>query len=629
MPVSSDHHDYRDALSLASDAARRAGALLRDEFHRRGGPRGEGSHADIDVEAGKLICDLLRPRGASIRCEDPSVRETGSDPRHIWLIDPNDGTSAFLRGWRGSAVSIALLRDGVPVLGVVYAFCYPDSGAGDLVAWAEGQPLTRNGRAITPPRLAEATLDAPGDLPAIVFVSQDADRNPAANAACVRPTRYIALPSIAYRLARVAAGDGLAGVSLSGPQDWDYAAGHALLRGAGGVLVDRAGKEVVYAPDGSSWANDCFGGAPQVVEALRARAWESVRQPVSPAQPPYALVWPRKGGAVSDPGMLSRAQGCLLGQLAGDSLGGLVEFQDHGRIATSYPHGVRDLRDGGTWDNLAGQPTDDSEMALMLARTLVHQGRYHQGKVLDAYAHWWPHAWDRGGTLRQALRETTSVKDTAERLRLVKQHANQHSQANGCLMRISPLGIFGAGRSSELSQWARQDSQLTHPNPVCQESCAVFVAAIAHAVAHGGGARAAYQAALEEAGRPGVLGVVRLILAQAELAPPADYSSQMGWVLIALQNAFWQLLHAANLEEGVVDTVMRGGDTDTNAAIAGALLGAVHGRDAVPRRWQAALLSCRPLPDSGTRHPMPQEFWPVDALLLAEALLAGGKEDGK
>ena len=62
-------------------------------------------------------------------------------------------------------------------------------------------------------------------------------------------------------------------------------------------------------------------------------------------------------------------------------------------------------------------------------------------------------------------------------------------------------------------------------------------------------------------------------------SPPADYVHQQGWVLTAFRNALWQLLHATNLEEAVVDTVMRGGDTDTNAAICGALLGAVHGRD--------------------------------------------------
>jgi hypothetical protein len=100
----------------------------------------------------------------------------------------------------------------------------------------------------------------------------------------------------------------------------------------------------------------------------------------------------------------------------------------------------------------------------------------------------------------------------------------------------------------------------------------------------------------------------------------------MGWVLIALQNAFYQLLHAVNLEEGVVDTVMRGGDTDTNGAIAGALLGAVYGRRAVPSRWIATLLSCRTLTGSGTEHPQPPEFWPVDVMELAEALLFAGRQ---
>jgi hypothetical protein len=76
--------------------------------------------------------------------------------------------------------------------------------------------------------------------------------------------------------------------------------------------------------------------------------------------------------------------------------------------------------------------------------------------------------------------------------------------------------------------------------------------------------------------------------------PPADYVDQLGWVLIAFQNALWQLLNAPSLEEGVVDTVMRGGDTDTNAAIAGALLGAVYGRNALPKQWIEKILSCRP-----------------------------------
>jgi hypothetical protein len=91
---------------------------------------------------------------------------------------------------------------------------------------------------------------------------------------------------------------------------------------------------------------------------------------------------------------------------------------------------------------------------------------------------------------------------------------------------------------------------------------------------------------------------------------------------VALRNAFFRLLRSPSFEEGVVDTVQAGGDTDTNAAIAGALLGAVHGREAVPLRWRLAVLSCRPLRGlPGVRQPRPRECWPVDLMELAERLL--------
>jgi hypothetical protein len=96
-------------------------------------------------------------------------------------------------------------------------------------------------------------------------------------------------------------------------------------------------------------------------------------------------------------------------------------------------------------------------------------------------------------------------------------------------------------------------------------------------------------------------------------------------VKIALQNAFHELVHAPSLEEGVVATVRRGGDTDTNAAITGALLGAVHGRDAVPAQWRSLVLSCRPLPPRA-RRPRPRACWPVDLMEIAERLLLAGEE---
>ena len=118
-------------------------------------------------------------------------------------------------------------------------------------------------------------------------------------------------------------------------------------------------------------------------------------------------------------------------------------------------------------------------------------------------------------------------------------------------------------------------------------------------------------------------------IANAADAAPVDFMTKMGWVLIAMQNALWQLLHAPSLEEGMIDTVMRGGDTDTNAAVCGALLGAVHGRDTIPEQWLGKLLNCRPAAGRpGVRRPRPKCFWPIDALELAERLVRPRQEHG-
>lgn len=306
--------------------------------------------------------------------------------------------------------------------------------------------------------------------------------------------------------------------------------------------------------------------------------------------------------------LLSRAQGCLLGQLAGDSLGGLVEFRTPEDIRRKYPNGVRELADGGTWGTLAGQPTDDSEMALALARMLAERGWYDPEAARQAYLAWLDSgSFDCGMTVARGLRGLP----------------DPDSQANGALMRISPLGIYGANYALELvAEWARQDAAITHPHPVCQQANALFTMAIAHAIRQGCGVGELYEHIVSWAEGMKVDGSLLEAVHGAAHSPPADYVHQQGWVLTAFRNALWQLVHAPSLEEAVVDTVMRGGDTDTNAAICGALLGAVWGREAIPDQWTICVLNCRPAAGQPkVRRPRPERFWPVDALDLAARLL--------
>jgi hypothetical protein len=76
-----------------------------------------------------------------------------------------------------------------------------------------------------------------------------------------------------------------------------------------------------------------------------------------------------------------------------------------------------------------------------------------------------------------------------------------------------------------------------------------------------------------------------------------------------------------DFEAALVGTVARGGDTDTNAATAGALLGAALGREAIPSRWILPVLACRPLAEAGALRPRPMTCWPDDVLEISEALL--------
>jgi len=123
------------------------------------------------------------------------------------------------------------------------------------------------------------------------------------------------------------------------------------------------------------------------------------------------------------------------------------------------------------------------------------------------------------------------------------------------MMRISPLGIFGASHElQQVAEWARQDAALTHPNPVCLQANALFAMAIASAIRTKVEAQTIYRRVVSWAQEMNVNETLMECISRAAAAPPADYVHQQGWVLIAFGNALWQLLHAPTLEEGVVDT---------------------------------------------------------------------------
>ncbi len=303
---------------------------------------------------------------------------------------------------------------------------------------------------------------------------------------------------------------------------------------------------------------------------------------------------------------LQRARGALWGQAVGDALGTTVEFEKETSIA-ARPAGAwpQALVGAGPFGLQPGQVTDDTELALALARTLAQHHRYDDEAVAQAYLRWHDSGpFDIGGATKQAFAGPGTAAE-------VRARANHLTQANGSLMRQSPLALFGAGQPREvLAELAQRDSALSHPHQVPRWACAVFVTTLSDAIETGDEGPALYERALTFArGSP-----VEATLLDARRALPPSDGPDMGWVRIALQHAFFHLLHARDFSAALVQTVNKGGDTDTNAAIVGALLGGVLGREAIPPEWMSTVQRCS--------SPRPAPYRCADLDALAEALLA-------
>ena len=614
---------FEEELRFACELAERAAAMIRAEFFREGGPRRSSvDKAPIDIEIERELRRAIKERFPrhGIHAEELPDENVDGDAElgRCFVIDPNDGTRAFLRGLRGSTISIGMLEHGRPVLGVVSA---PTIPGGDFFCWAEGTEPLRNGEVMAPLDTTRRWLNTTD----LVLLSPAANRYAHQNAAAVTPARFSGVPSLAYRLALAAAGEAVAAHSLFGPAKHDYAAGHALLLGVGGQLFDERGDVVDY----TRQVAGCAGGVPALAKEIATRDFsEAIRSSRDSLTSAFAFAESPPGDAFEDDGVLLRARGALFGQCAGDSLGSLVEFRSPASIRSEYPMGVSALADGGTFDTIAGQPTDDTEMALALARSLLQSGPDLEG-IAHAYVSWYDsQPFDLGNTVGAAVRAGRRARQEGQPiLPAMAASASQQSQANGALMRAVPLAIYGAfWEPVDLARLARADAALTHPHRACSDANVIYVSSIAHAIRTGASGEGVYEFALALAKSIGAHEVVREAIDRAADGPEDALMDQMGWLKHAMRNAFAELLRPLTVGERISATVGRGGDTDTNAAIAGALLGAVAGERGVPHAWRWMVRSCRPEHGfANVSRPRPAWLWPVDVDALAERLLVHGR----
>ncbi|MGE5675115.1 MAG: ADP-ribosylglycohydrolase family protein [Mycobacterium leprae] len=273
-----------------------------------------------------------------------------------------------------------------------------------------------------------------------------------------------------------------------------------------------------------------------------------------------------------------RYVGALLGLACGDALGATVEFMDRAQVRLQYPDGLREIVGGGPWSVKPGEWTDDTAMALAVARGIAENPADPVEAVGRHFIAWFQcNPPDVGNTCRTALvtyLETGSWQSTEQ---LLIEKLGKWAGGNGALMRTIPTPL-AYGR--DLSQ-AIAIAHMTHPHVESDAAVAVYHLAV-EAALRGEPKQNVLAAGLSAAGP--------LTERLAHLAHLRESDLQStGYVVDTLEAALWCFEQTDSLEECITAAVNLGDDADTVGAVAGGLAGAYYGVSAVPRRWSGKI----------------------------------------
>jgi ADP-ribosyl-[dinitrogen reductase] hydrolase len=311
--------------------------------------------------------------------------------------------------------------------------------------------------------------------------------------------------------------------------------------------------------------------------------------------------------------------GAVFGALIGDAAGATLEFLRRKPSTAEVEDSLR-MIGGGVWGTAPGQITDDGELTLAALHGLSGKSNYSLDRVAAAYIAWAQSSpFDIGITTSNALLNISPKKGNGCGKAVLDASAalNLASKANGALMRASSLAVWSARVSVEDAiALARLDTRLTHPNISCQFATAAYVVAIRHLILFPGDQNGALCAAADTL-RDEAATEVQEWLNDAISGIEVHCYPLAGFVKIAFMLAFQHLAKGSPFQVALHETLLGGGDTDTNACIVGGLMGALHGVSAIPSVMTESLLSC----DTSMGRPRPVTYRTKELLSFMKSLM--------
>jgi ADP-ribosylglycohydrolase len=283
-----------------------------------------------------------------------------------------------------------------------------------------------------------------------------------------------------------------------------------------------------------------------------------------------------------------RVTGVLIGAACGDALGVPYEFGT--RPLDPEPR----MLGGGLGDYAPGEYSDDTQMAVCVAEVAATGADLRESRALDLIAakfvRWRAEgATDIGVQTRRVLDAVLDRNSVGLGAAMARAAAELHAETgrsagNGSLMRTAPVAVRYLEEPAAMVEAARAVSELTHLDPLAGDACVIWCEAVRRAVLHGtlDGVRVGVDLVPSER-RAQWSGW----LDEAEQHAPAHFPNN-GFVVTALQAAWSAIVRTSgddHFRRAASAAVHAGNDTDTIAAIAGALLGARWGMSGIPQEW--------------------------------------------
>jgi len=281
-----------------------------------------------------------------------------------------------------------------------------------------------------------------------------------------------------------------------------------------------------------------------------------------------------------------RYRGTLLGLAVGNALGLPVESWGKAEIRRRYPAGIREIDPAELnlpWD-------DDLAQAVIIAEAILEHDTLDRSDLAARLTEWASsNGRGMGSQTRAVINALRHGMSPSEAARVVWEREGGSAAGNGAIMRCVPVAMRWRREEVRLREESERSAQVTHHDPRCGWSAYAVNLAIAGAL---GGHRTSIdsiaRALVDAEVGPHTIRAVRRAAAPSIDGLQLDGSS-IGFTLKAMQVGLWCLENGGDFEKTLLAVVNAGGDTDTNGAVAGAVLGALHGAEAIPERWASGI----------------------------------------